>query len=55
MDIEKAKEKIKRNKRNKRGFLKGHKTYYDKEKGIVLIDEKYIKWKLALAYNKKFI
>lgn len=48
------KEKLKRNKRNKKGELKGHRTYYDKKRGIVLIDEKIIKEKLSKKFNKGF-
>jgi len=37
--IEKIKEKLKRNSRNKKGNLKGHKTHYDIKYGIVVIDK----------------
>jgi hypothetical protein len=37
--VKKTKEKLKRNSRNKKGRLKGHKTFYDKKRGICFIDK----------------
>lgn len=52
MDIDK---KLKRNKRNRKGQLKGIRYYWDKARGIILIDEVRIKQKLKLRFEKEFI
>ena len=52
MDIDK---KLKRNKRNRKGQLKGVRWHWDKTRGVILIDEVRIKQKLKLRFNKEFL
>lgn len=54
MTKEQIQAKLKRNKRNKKGQLKGIKWYFNALGRIALIDEVSIKNRLSLRFNKKF-